>query len=95
MRDVIAEITVPGSSDNQWFEAIGKTLAFLCVQQAAQTDPKRVHDKPTKVKFLVDMGLNTNDAAALMGTTANSVKTNLRQKEKKGGTGGKKKTNRK
>ena len=78
------------SADNQWFEVIGKALAFLCVQQVAQTDPKRVHDVPSKVKFLEDMGLNTHDAARLMGTTANSVKTNLRQREK-GGTGGKKK----
>lgn len=76
----------------QWLEIIGKSLAYLCVQQVAQNDPKRVPDVVAKVKFLEGIGMSTADAAELLGTTANSVKTNLRQREKKKGAGGGKKT---
>ena len=82
---------MPQESDSQWLEIIGKALAYLCVQQVAQNDPKRVPDVVAKVKFLEGIGLSTSDAAELLGTTANSVKTNLRQRQKKkGGVGGKK-----
>ena len=72
-------------SDNPWLAVIGKGLAYLCVQHVAQNDPKRVPDVVAKVKFLEGIGLSTSDAAELLGTTANSVKTNLRQREKKKG----------
>jgi hypothetical protein len=82
---------LPDQLDTPWLSVIGKALAFLCVQEIAKNDPKRVPDLPAKVKFLEEMGLPTKDAAQLMGTTANSVKTNLRQREKsKGAAGGKK-----
>lgn len=76
---------MPQESDSQWLGVIGKALAYLCVQQIAQNDPKRVPDVVAKVKFLEGIGLSTRDAAGLLGTTANSVKTNLRHREKKGG----------
>lgn len=69
---------------SDWLEIIGKSLAFLCVQEISRNDPKRVPDLVAKVKFLESMGLSTKDAAGLMGTTANSVKTNQRAREKKG-----------
>lgn len=83
---------MPQENDSQWLEIIGKALAYLCVQQVSLNDPKRVPDVVAKVKFLEGIGLSTTDAAALLGTTANSVKTNLRQREKKksGGKGAKK-----
>jgi hypothetical protein len=82
---------LPEQLDTPWLAVIGKALAFLCVQEIAKNDPKRVPDLPAKVKFLEKMGLPPKDAAHLMGTTANSVKTNLRQREKsKGAAGGKK-----
>lgn len=78
---------MPQENDAPWLEVIGKALAYLCVQQVAQNDPKRVPDVVAKVKFLEGIGLPTADAAQLLGTTANSVKTNLRQREKKRGSG--------
>lgn len=80
--------------ESPWLEVIGKALAFLCVQQAALNDPKRVADLPAKVKFLEDIGLNTKEAARLMGTTANSVKTNLRRRGRNGAKRGKAKKKR-
>lgn len=76
-------------NDGRWLEVIGKALAYLCVQQISQNDPKRVPDVVSKVKFLEGIGLSLTDAAELLGTTANSVKTNLRQRQKKGSKGGK------
>lgn len=74
---------MPQENDSRWLEIIGKSLAFLCVQQVALNDPKRVPDVVAKVKFLEGIGLTTADAAELLGTTANSVKTNLRQRASK------------
>jgi len=83
---------VPQENDARWLEIIGKALAYLCVQQVAQNDPKRVPDVVAKVKFLEGIGMPTADAAELLGTTANSIKTNLRQREKRKGTASGKKT---
>ena len=77
-------------NDAAWLEVIGKALAYLCVQQVAVNDPKRVPDLPAKVKFLEGIGMTTADAAELLGTTANSVKTNLRQRTKQKARHGKK-----
>jgi hypothetical protein len=78
-------------NESDWLEVVGKALAYLCVQQVAINDPIRVPDVVAKVRFLEGIGLTTADAAQLLGTTANSVKTNLRQREKrKGERGGKK-----
>jgi hypothetical protein len=68
--------------DSPWLEVVGKSLAFLCVTQLAKDDPKRVSDIVSKVKFLEGLGIPTADAAVMLGTTANSIKTNLRQREK-------------
>lgn len=74
-----------------WLAVIGKSLAFLCMQQIAKNEPKRVPDVPAKVSFLEGIGVPTADAAQMLGTTANSVKTNLRQRaKKKGASNGKK-----
>jgi hypothetical protein len=75
------------TDDSPWFEVIGKALAFLCMQEAAKSDSKRFSDLPAKVRFLESIGLPTKDAAELLGTTANSVKTNLRQRERNKGNG--------
>lgn len=72
-----------------WLEVIGKALAYLCIQQIAQNDPKRVPDVIAKVKFLEELGLPSNEAARLLGTTTNSIKTNMRAKAKRGVNGGK------
>jgi hypothetical protein len=88
----LKEASVPEEGDSQWLEIIGKALAYLCVQQVAQSDPNRVPDVVAKVKFLEGIGLSTSDAAQLLGTTANSVKTNLRQRQKRKGSGNGKKS---
>lgn len=73
-------------SDSQWLQLIGKALAYLCLQEIAKNEPKRVPDIPAKVRFLESLGMPTNDAAEILGTTANSVKTNLRARAKRKGT---------
>lgn len=81
---------MPNRNETDWMQVIGRALSYLCVQQAAQNEPKRVPDVPAKVKFLEGLGISTGDAAEIMGTTANSIKTNLRQKERnKGAASGK------
>ena len=80
-------LSVPENSD-LWLQVIGKSLAYLCVQHVAQNEPRRVPDLVAKVKFLEGLGIPTAAAAELLGTTANSVKTNLRQREKAKGTKG-------
>lgn len=82
---------MPEENESKWLEVIGRALAYLCVQEVARNDPQRVNSVPAKVKFLEGLGLSTSDAAQIMGTTANSVKTILRAKAKrKGGKSGKK-----
>ena len=76
-----------------WFEVIGKALAYLCIQQISQNDPKRVADIPAKAKFLEDLGPPADHAAKLLGTTTNSIKTNLRTRGKKEIGNGKKGNN--
>jgi hypothetical protein len=82
---------VPEENEALWVQVIGKSLAYLCLQQVAHNEPRRVPDLVAKVKFLEGIGIPTADAAHLLGTTANSVKTNLRQREKAKGTKGGKK----
>jgi len=85
-------LTDEKTQSDVWLQVIGKSLAYLCVQEVAKHDPKRVPDKPAKVKFLEDMGLPNKEAARVMGTTANSVKTNLRRREREEAGSGKKKS---
>jgi hypothetical protein len=82
---------VPQEND-LWLRVIGNSLAYLCMQHVAQNEPKRVPDMIAKVEFLEGLGIPVADAAQLLGSTANSVKTNLRRREKtKGVARGKKK----
>jgi hypothetical protein len=81
---------VQEESDSRWLEIISKSLAYICIQHASQNEAKRIPDLPSKVKFLEELGLTTKDAATLLGTTANSVKTNVRRRQKKGKTRAKK-----
>jgi hypothetical protein len=77
---------VPQETDQLWLRVVGKSLAYLCMQHVAKNEPKRVPDVVAKVRFLEGLGIPIADAAQLLGTTANSVKTNLRQREKTNGT---------
>jgi hypothetical protein len=77
---------VPQETDQLWLRVVGKSLAYLCMQHVAKNEPKRVPDVVAKVRFLEGLGIPMADAAQLLGTTTNSVKTNLRQREKTNGT---------
>jgi hypothetical protein len=72
-----------------WLAVIGKALAYLCVQDVAKNDPKRVGTLLDKVRFLEGIGVPKNDAALLLGSTAASVAT-LASAKKKDAAGGKK-----
>lgn len=81
-----------------WLPVIGKALAYLCLAQAAKSDPKRVNGVLPKVRFLTDLGLPQADAAEAAGSTAASVTELLRrgkQVAKKGKAGAAKKKARK
>jgi hypothetical protein len=75
------------TEDNPWIEVLGKAAAYLCLAQVAKDDPRRVPDVVGKVQFLEGLGIPTADAAQMLGTTANSIKTNLRERARRtGGT---------
>ncbi len=78
-------------SETVWLSVIGKSLAYLCLEQAKKLDPKKFDTVAKKVDFLKGMGLPKDDAAYVAGSTPASVAELARQQRaKKGGTGGKK-----
>lgn len=78
-------------SSNRWLEVIGKSLAYLCVQEISKNDPKRAGTLLEKVKFLESIGVPRNDAAALLGSSAASVATLMSLKKKESANGKKRK----
>ena len=56
-----------------WNEVIAKSLAFLVVNSADLRD-KKVTEKAT---FLMSLGLARRDAAAVLGSTDDSLRVNL------------------
>jgi hypothetical protein len=82
---------VAHESDSKWLEIIGKALSYLCVQEFSRNETEAKPDLVQKVQFLERLGFTTAEAAVMMGSTANSVKTNLRKRaSKKAKTSGKK-----
>lgn len=73
-----------------WLAVIGKSLAYLCLNQAEKTDAKRVSGVINKVKFLKDLGVPQADAAFAAGSSPASVSELMRVagKKKKGGASG-------
>ena len=63
-----------------WTEVIAKTLAYLVVNSAGQKD-KKVTEKAT---FLMGLGLPRKDAAAVLGSTDESLRVNLGKRGTKG-----------
>jgi len=72
-----------------WLSVVGKALAYLCLQDVITKDAKRVSDLLGKMEFLEGMGVPRHDAAAMLGTTANSVGV-LARRKMKGAARGKK-----
>lgn len=68
---------------NVWLPVIGKALAYLCLQEAQRKEPAKFDTVIKRVKFLEDLGLSIDDAAATAGTTAASVRELRRQQKGK------------
>jgi hypothetical protein len=62
-----------------WSEVIAKALAYLVVNSPGLKD-KKVTEKAT---FLMGLGLDRKDAAAVLGSTDNSLRVNLPKKTPK------------
>lgn len=78
-------------SEDAWLSVIGRSLAYLCLEQAKKLEPKKFDTVRKKVDFLLDMGLPKDDAAYVAGSSPASVAELTRlQRAKKGGTRGKK-----
>lgn len=61
-------------TEADWLRVIGKALAYLCVQEAERSDPKKFDTVLKKVKFLQGLGLSRSEAAGAAGSSADSVK---------------------
>jgi hypothetical protein len=74
-----------------WLSVIGRSLAYLCLEQAKKLEPQKFDTVAKKVDFLKDMGLPKDDAAYVAGSTPASVAELARQQRaKKGGVRAKK-----
>jgi hypothetical protein len=60
-------------SATDWTEVIAKALAYLVVNSAGLKE-KKVTERAT---FLMGLGLERKDAAAVLGSTDNSLRVNL------------------
>jgi hypothetical protein len=79
------------ASEDVWLSVIGRSLAYLCLEQARKLEPKKFDTVNKKVDFLKDMGLPKDDAAYVAGSTPASVAELARQQRaKKGAARGKK-----
>ena len=65
--------TLPADA-TPWLAVIGKSLAFLCLEQARARDVKRFEDVLPKVDFLMGLGLSEKDAAEAAGSNHKSVR---------------------
>ncbi|MGB8628971.1 MAG: hypothetical protein WCD69_06215 [Xanthobacteraceae bacterium] len=67
--------------DIRWLSVIGRSLAYLCLDRAQQTNSfASVLDK---VDFLAGLGLTASEAAYAAGSTPESVR--VMRAQKKGG----------
>ena len=71
-----------GDSRVDWQAVIGRSLAFLCLQQADARDK----DLATQGRFLENLGLSRKEAAAMLGTSYGSLTELLRRSQHKKGT---------
>lgn len=79
------------AGEDLWLSVMGKSLAYLCLEQAKKLDPPKFNTVNKKVEFLLGMGLPRDDAAYVAGSTPASVAELARQQRvKKGVKSGKK-----
>jgi hypothetical protein len=76
-------------TETEWLSVVAKALAYYCLQDAVVKDANRVSTLLGKINFLEGLGIPKNDAAAMLGTTTNSVGV-LERRKLKGGARGKK-----
>jgi hypothetical protein len=75
--------------ETEWMAVVGKALAYFCLQDVIVKDASRVSTLLGKMNFLEGLGIPKNDAAAMLGTTTNSVGV-LERRKLKGEARGKK-----
>lgn len=75
---------------DKWLAVIGKTLAYLCLQEAQRKEPEKFDTVTKRVEFLEGFGLSLEDAAAAAGSSAASVRELRRQARAGGKSRGKK-----
>lgn len=75
-----------GAVEKVWLPVIGRALAYICMHNA-NLGGKTIAEK---AQFLQGLGLDVNDAAEMLGTSAASVKELLRVAKNKGKKGAKK-----
>jgi hypothetical protein len=63
----------PEDKQTDWNEVIAKSLAFLVVNSADWRDKKVTE----RAAFLMSLGLGRKDAAAVLGSTDESLRVNL------------------
>ncbi len=72
-----------------WLPVIGKSLAYLCLQEAHKKEPGKLDSVLKRTKFLQGLGLSQSDAAETAGSSADSVRVmqsrTKRKKAKKNG----------
>jgi hypothetical protein len=83
--DLLARVV----NEDVWLSVIGRSLAYLCLEQARKLEPKKFDTVAKKVDFLKDMGLPKDDAAYVAGSSPASV-AELARRAKKGAGSGKK-----
>ena len=73
-----------GASDYAtWLPVIGKSLAYLCLAKATESDPVKFRETLARVDFLEDLGVPSKEAAAAAGSSAASVAELRRQRRNK------------
>jgi hypothetical protein len=70
------------NGDVAWLAVIGKSLAFLCLSKAQESEPGKYDTVLKNVAFLEGLGLPRGDAAHAAGSTAASVTELLSQKRR-------------
>jgi hypothetical protein len=78
-----------------WLPVIGKALAYLCLNQAVEKEPKKYKGVLKKVKFLQGLGLSRDEAARAVGSSAASVQVRISQTKHSRGRNGTTKTKKK
>lgn len=82
---------MPQANNNDsvdWMPIIGRSLAYLCLHSGEQTSKSMVD----QAEFLGRLGIPRREAAAMLGTSDESLRVMIRQREQKatkGKSGGK------